>query len=120
MVLSLLYLPLLAAVAEAQFGWGCPPEGPKLPRPTGLVGSKFIDRAIQNMTIQINSALNGTTKAGWHVGNTTFSIGLVTWDSKKPIWEYHHLGANNNNGTTKLTGDSRYRTYQARVKGGNP
>ena len=94
---------------------GCPPDGPLLPRPTGLSESKHIRSAVDNLTSQLNSAVDGTIKAGWPVENVSFSVALVspntgTKDKKtnKPLWEYHHRAKLNTEGSKELTGDTQY------------
>jgi CubicO group peptidase (beta-lactamase class C family) len=93
----------------------CPPSGPLLPRPTELSRSQIIQAATVNLTVALDSAINGTKKAGFAVDNTSFSIGLVspfqTSDAgvnDSIIWSYHHLGKNNINGTKNIDNDSQY------------
>lgn len=94
---------------------GCPVDGPLLPRPTDLGSSRIIQDATVNLTQALESAINGTTKAGFNVDNTSFSIGLVSPGHNPTghahdsiIWSYHHLGKNNEKGTKNLDDDSQY------------
>lgn len=94
---------------------GCPIEGPLLPRPTDLSKSPHIEAATDNLKQALDSAISGKIKAGYDVENTSFSIALVSPNSgisegntKSILWQYHHLGKVNVNGTKKLDGDSQY------------
>ena len=86
----------------------CAPEGPKYSRPRDLDKSVLLQRAIANVTDSIHKALNGTLAAGWNVPNTSFSAAIVSFHTKKPVWEYHHRAKNNVRGTKKVDGDSLY------------
>ena len=87
----------------------CPVEGPKFARPRNLAKSPLIQRALKNATDQLELARNGTIKGGWLKTNSSFSIALVNIDDKKPFWEYHFRGTNNNPNSTKhVDGDSQY------------
>lgn len=104
---------------------GCPPEGSLLPRPTDLSHSRLIQEATTNLSQSLDLALNGTSKAGFEVDDTSFSIAFVspfdknkdknknpnetnTNDNDGIIWSYHHLGKNNVQGTKHLDDDSQY------------
>ncbi|PHH90335.1 hypothetical protein CDD83_3933 [Cordyceps sp. RAO-2017] len=53
----------------------------------------------------------GTPAAGWPVDNVSFSLAVVARDQAAagvPLWEYHHLAANNVRGTHQLGRDSQY------------
>lgn len=92
----------------------CRPEGPILPRPTSLISSPTFQSALANLTSALDSVISNKTRAGWDVYNTTFSIGLVSGtdgrntSQPQPLWEYHHLGEGNVNGTRKVDGNSQY------------
>lgn len=92
----------------------CPVDGPLLPRPTDLSRSQTIQDATANLTRALDSAVNGSIKAGFEVQNTSFSIALVSptgrtaSENNSIIWSYHHLGENNVNGTKMLDNDSQY------------
>ena len=86
----------------------CPPEGPRVPRPTDLAKSTFLNRATQNITASIRGALNGSIKAGWAINDTSFTLGVVSFEGSTPAWQYHHRGAGNVNGTKKVDADSQY------------
>jgi len=86
-----------------------------LPRPTDLSHSQIIQDATANLTQALDSAISGTTKAGFEVSNTSFSIALVSPFDKASnefndniIWSYHHLGKNNVQGTKHIDDDSQY------------
>ncbi|KAF2026341.1 beta-lactamase/transpeptidase-like protein [Setomelanomma holmii] len=79
-----LLLSLLALHATASAWSSCPPSGPLFPRPTALSNS-----------------------SGFSVENTSFSLGIVSHDSSKPLWEYYHRGAADN-GTFTINGDTQY------------
>lgn len=94
---------------------GCPPGGPLLPRPTDLSRSQIVKDATADLTRALDSAIDGKTKAGFPVDNTSFSIALVSPfdqvardEDSSFIWTYHHLGKNNVNGTKNLDNDSQY------------
>ncbi|KAI1877901.1 uncharacterized protein JN550_000083 [Neoarthrinium moseri] len=89
----------------------CRPPGPVVPKPRNLHANELFAQATANLTGALESALNGAIVAGWPVENTSFSIGLVSWDQPEkavPTWEYHHLAPTNVNGTKHLTRDSQY------------
>lgn len=94
---------------------GCPPGGPLLPRPTDLSGSQAVQDATADLARALDSAIDGKSKAGFPVDNTSFSIALVSPfdqvardEDSSIIWTYHHLGKNNVNGTKDLDNDSQY------------
>ncbi|OJJ39817.1 hypothetical protein ASPWEDRAFT_25613 [Aspergillus wentii DTO 134E9] len=91
---------------------GCPPDGPLLPRPTNLAQSQHVQAAADYLTSALDSAVKGKIKAGWTVDNVSFSLAIVSPyggnDSGKPIWEYHHRGRLNTQGSQQVTGDSQY------------
>ncbi|KAJ5818223.1 hypothetical protein N7474_003814 [Penicillium riverlandense] len=91
---------------------GCPPDGPLLPRPTNLGSSQIIQDAATKLTEALDSSINGETKAGFQVDNTSFSIALVSPFTQNRndgiIWSYHHLGKNNFKGTKNISNDSQY------------
>lgn len=94
---------------------GCPPGGPLLPRPTDLSHSQIVQGATADLARALDSAIDGKTRAGFPVDNTSFSIALVSPfdqvardEDNSFIWTYHHLGKNNVNGTKDLGNDSQY------------
>lgn len=93
---------------------GCPVAGAVLPRPTALKKSEFFIKATENITRALDAAVSGEIEAGWDVKNTSFSVSLVTGgdgnedDADKIIWEYHHRGERNVNGTKVVDRDSQY------------
>jgi CubicO group peptidase (beta-lactamase class C family) len=94
---------------------GCPVDGPLLPRPTDLGSSQIIQDATTKLTEALDSSVNGETKAGFQVDDTSFSIALVSpfvqnlnYRNDGIIWSYHHLGKNNFKGTKSLNDDSQY------------
>lgn len=125
-ILSLLALAGFFTVSSAQLPsppdlipspsyTGCPPDGPLLPRPTDLANSKHIQDAANNLSSKLNSAVNGEIRAGWIVENVSFSLALVSpygpsgvENNAQPFWEYHHRGKNNENGVSKVNGDTQY------------
>lgn len=93
----------------------CPVDGPLLPRPTNLAESKFVQRATANLTQTLDSAINGKIKAGFDVGNNSFSIAFVSpfhksssHNNSSILWSYQHLGKNNVDGTKSINHDSLY------------
>ncbi|RDL33128.1 uncharacterized protein BP5553_08567 [Venustampulla echinocandica] len=103
-------LQLLAtgAVLIATVSAICPVEGPLLARPTNLSKSIPVSAATRNLTKVLQSALNGTINPGFNTANTSFSVGIVSLDSPSPIWEFHHRGTANVNGTSKVDADTQY------------
>ncbi|KAM5383845.1 hypothetical protein ACJZ2D_001834 [Fusarium nematophilum] len=105
-----LILPLcLAASASADLN--CRPEGPVLPRPTALSASPIFKQAASNLTETLDAAIAGNLTAGWTVNNVSFSLAVVSADQEGPgvpLWEYHHLAADNRNGTSDLDIDTQY------------
>lgn len=103
-----LFLPLFSGLASAALI--CRPEGPVLPKPT-LQDTPAFNDAAANLTKTLDAAVSGAIKAGWPVENVSFSLAVVSKDQKDPgvpLWEYHHLAANNVNGTKELDRDSQY------------
>lgn len=100
----------LVATTYASSSAGCPPDGPLLPRPTALANSVFVQNATRQLQTSIDEALTGQIRAGWSVENTSFSIGSVSVDepSGQSIWEYHHRGSANVNGTKVVDGNTQY------------
>ena len=94
---------------------GCPVNGSPLPRPTDLRSARTIQNATASLANALDLAIKGEIKAGFDVGNTSFSIALVSPFGKETekddgsiIWSYHHLGRNNKDGTRHLDNDSQY------------
>jgi hypothetical protein len=99
----LLFLSVLGA------SWsGCPPSGPLLPRPTNLHNSSVLRHGVSNLEETLHSVLNGSANSGFSVANTSFSLGLVSFDSPKPLWSFHHRGSANTNGTQIIDNDTQY------------
>lgn len=101
------FLSLLSSVLAID----CRPPGPVVPKPRALATQDLFTKATGDLVASLESAVNNTIVAGWPVENTSFSIGLITWDQPSaaiPIWEYHYLSPNNVNGTKELTRDSQY------------
>ncbi|KAF6825860.1 beta-lactamase family protein [Colletotrichum musicola] len=89
----------------------CRPEGPVVPRPSGLAGSDAFRAAAASFENTMAQALSGDITAGWAVENTSFSIAVASVSQESPpnpLWEYHHLADNNQEGTENLTKDSLY------------
>ena len=103
-----LLLEGLGLIGLVRGQWGCAPEGPKFARPLNIKNSDFVANATQNITLLMNDAIKGRLKSGWTVENTSFSIAIISKESKLPFYEYHYLAPNNNNGTKRLDGNSRY------------
>lgn len=110
-------LPLLsfAAVwaslyAEAVVGQECRPQGPIVPRPRLAKSAAFREATVRLADV-LDSAVNGTVKAGWDVPNVSFSVAVVSRDQARrdvPVWEYHHLGSNSSSGTRTVDRHSQY------------
>ncbi|EFR01825.1 beta-lactamase [Nannizzia gypsea CBS 118893] len=110
--LSYAFNHLAAAAAPSVSSPGCVPSGALLPRPTDLGQSQYIKDATKSLSQSLDDAVSGKIKAGWDVANTSFSVALVSPNGGDPrtgiLWEYHHLGEKNVNGTKHLDGDSQY------------
>ena len=102
---------ILSSLSIATADLTCRPEGPVVPRPVGLADSKSFSDAASKLASSLDKAVAGDIKAGWAVENTTFSLALVSIDQVDPglpLWEYHHLGEANVNGTKELNRDTQY------------
>jgi CubicO group peptidase (beta-lactamase class C family) len=91
-------------------GQECHQAGPIVPRPD-LTRSIGFQDATERLADILNTAVNGSIKAGWDVPNVSFSVAVVTLDQLSagvPIWEYHHLASNSSNGTQTIDRDSQY------------
>jgi CubicO group peptidase (beta-lactamase class C family) len=89
----------------------CRPEGPVFPPPLNLAASKIFTSTAANLTTTLDRAASGNITAGWQVGNVSFSLGLISLgqtDPGVPLWEYHHLGSKNTNGTKSISRNSEY------------
>ena len=99
----------LFAVQVAASSWtSYPSSGPLLPRPAHLHGSSIPQTAIPSFEETLIKVLNGSISPGFSVANTSFSLGLVSLDSLEPIWQFHHRGSANVNGTNIVDGESQY------------
>ncbi|KAH7072552.1 beta-lactamase/transpeptidase-like protein [Paraphoma chrysanthemicola] len=103
-----LFFSSLTLQVTASTWTGCPPAGPLLPRPTQLSESSILRKSRESFETTLEKALNGSISSGFSVENTSFSLGLVTPDTSKPIWQYHHRGSANVNGTSVVDGDTQY------------
>ncbi|KAH6844721.1 beta-lactamase/transpeptidase-like protein [Chaetomium sp. MPI-CAGE-AT-0009] len=89
----------------------CHPEGPIVPPPRNLKESATFQRALANLTATIDSAFKGEFRSSLDAQNVSVSVALVGLDQTEastPLWEYHHLGSGNVNGTKSLDRDSQY------------
>ncbi|KAF2013013.1 beta-lactamase [Aaosphaeria arxii CBS 175.79] len=107
--LCILLLALCNSSSAAPYP-GCPPDGPLLPRPTNIANSEIVKAATGTLQDSLDRAIEGQIRSGFIVENTSFSIGLISHDdpSNVPIWEYHHRGSANTNGTSHIDGDTQY------------
>jgi CubicO group peptidase (beta-lactamase class C family) len=88
----------------------CRPQGPIFPKPS-LATSTLFQNAVKQLTGILDSAVNGTIKAGWDINSTTISVALVSRDQLGPglpIWEYHHLAPYTFLGTKVLGRNTQY------------
>ncbi|KAK4153517.1 beta-lactamase/transpeptidase-like protein [Chaetomidium leptoderma] len=102
----LLGLPV-GALAQPE----CRPEGPVFPRPRNLNKSKPFRSALDKLTTTLDGAFNGKIRTSMDGRNVSVSVAIVGLDQKDastPLWEYHHLGSGNVNGTKKLDRHSQY------------
>lgn len=102
---------LLLLFLSSVFALDCRPPGPIVPKSRSLHTQDLFTKATSRLTNVLEQALNGSIEAGWPTENTSFSIGLITWDQPNaavPAWEYHHLAPSNVNGTKNLTRNSQY------------
>lgn len=102
-------LPTLASAALL-----CRLEGPVLPKVplTSLSSSPILEAAAANLSATLDAALDGSITAGFETANSSFSLGLISAhqseDAGIPLWEYHHLGEANTQGTKDIDRDSQY------------
>ncbi|KAL6918364.1 hypothetical protein FSST1_009859 [Fusarium sambucinum] len=102
------YLSIICLSLTAQAHLKCHPEGPILPKPTSLATSPIFKASAANLTKTLNAAVSGSINAGWEINNVSLSLAVVSRDSDKPIWEYHHLASANTRGTKEINRDSQY------------
>lgn len=110
LALPLLTLATLAA-AQATTSYGCPPDGPLLPKPTALASSDTIRNATDTLQTLMQRAVDGELNAGFAVENTSFSLSLISSDDEDPstpTWQYHHRGSANTRGVEVVDGDTQY------------
>lgn len=89
----------------------CHPRGILVPKPRELKKSKTFQRALASLSSTLGNTFRGEIRAGFNTQNTSFSLGLVSFDqpdSSTPIWEYHHLSPANVQGTKRLDRHSQY------------
>ncbi|KAK4141531.1 beta-lactamase/transpeptidase-like protein [Dichotomopilus funicola] len=104
------FASLLLAL-PAVYAFECRPEGRIVPAPRDLTKSKVFKDALANFTASLDGVFKGKVRVGWETKNVSLSMGLVhTGQDKptKPLWEYHHLGSANVNGTKHLDRHSQY------------
>lgn len=92
-------------------GLSCRPEGPVLPKPTALSKSPAFQSAAAKLEGLLTSVNNGSLEVPWAVGNTSYSMAVVSLDQEEPdqpIWEYHHRSPLSTNGTKCIGRDSQY------------
>jgi len=102
---------IFAIVPATALALECHPEGPLVPRPRQLNHSASFQRVLANLTGILDAAFAGEIRAGFDVKNTSVSVGIVSFDqagASVPVWEYHHLSAENINGTKRLDRQSQY------------
>ena len=98
-----------AAQKTIDFGkYTCPLEGPKIPPPRNILQSANVRAALKNITDQFNMAINGSLNGGFSPVNGSFSFAIVSHESRKPLWEFHHRGTGNVQGSKKADGDTQY------------
>lgn len=89
----------------------CRPEGQIVPPPRNLKQSDTFQKALANLTATLDSAFKGEIRSSLDAQNVSLSIALVgldQTDASTPLWEYHHLGSGNVNGTKSLDRHSQY------------
>ncbi|KAI3320972.1 beta-lactamase/transpeptidase-like protein [Xylariaceae sp. AK1471] len=105
-------LLLLLLPGEVKASLECRPPGPVVPRPRDISKQPLFTNATDDLVRALEAALAGEINAGWPVENTSFSIGVITWDQRDaavPVWEWHHLAKTaEGTGTKELTRDSQY------------
>ena len=109
--LASVLLIFVLAVAVQTTSYGCPPDGPLLPRPTSLTSSSHIQNATDTLQELIHRAIEGDINAGFALENTSFSLALVSFgdeDAGAPTWQYHHRGAANTRGVDTVNGNTQY------------
>ncbi|KAK4164768.1 beta-lactamase/transpeptidase-like protein [Cladorrhinum sp. PSN259] len=101
----------LIIMRAAALALECHPDGPLVPRPRQLEQSATFQEVLANLTTTLDAAFQGKIRAGFDTQNTSISIGIVSFDQAEadiPVWEYHHLSAENVNGTKSLDRHSQY------------
>lgn len=101
----------LLLVIPAALALECRPEGRIFPRPRNLNRSEAFRTALASFTATLDAAFNGEIHASWDARNVSLSmalVGLDQVDASIPLWEYHHLGSGNVNGTKSLDRHSQY------------
>ncbi|KAH7230871.1 beta-lactamase/transpeptidase-like protein [Fusarium solani] len=99
----------LPGLALASFD--CRPPGPIVPRPTDIASHPAFALASSELNKVLQLATSREIEAGWPVDDTSFSVGIISWDQPDkavPVWEYHYLAPNTVNGTKEVTRDSQY------------
>lgn len=92
-------------------GMICRSDGPFVPRPRQLGKSPEFQRAASTLTKIFDDAFEGKIKAGFNIYNTSFSLGIVSFDQQQsdvPIWEYHRRSPATVNGTKSIDRQSQY------------
>ncbi|OBS23202.1 hypothetical protein FPOA_03756 [Fusarium poae] len=102
------YITIIILSLTTQAHLKCHPEGSILPKPTSLTTSPIFKSSAVNLTSTLDAAISGSIKAGWPVNNVSFSLAVVSAESHKPVWEYHHLATANTRGTKDINRDSQY------------
>jgi CubicO group peptidase (beta-lactamase class C family) len=104
-------LSFATLVAAQSTSYGCPPDGPLLPKPINLTNSSFVRNATNTLQNLLDRVVERNFISGWVVDNTSFSAALVSFDDPNPnipAWEYHHCGSANTKGVEIVDGETQY------------
>lgn len=98
-------------LALVQADLNCRPKGPVVPKPTSIQGSRIFQDASSKLKNALDNVISGDVNAGWAIENSSFSLAVISADQADPgtpIWQYHHLGSANVNGTKDIDRDTQY------------
>jgi len=101
----------ILVIVPVALGMICRSDGPFVPRPRQLGKSAEFQRAAASLTKIFDDAFAGKIRAGFNIHNTSFSLGIISFDQQQsnlPVYEYHRRSNASVNGTKSIDRESQY------------
>ncbi|KAF2108523.1 beta-lactamase/transpeptidase-like protein [Lophiotrema nucula] len=104
------FLAFLLSLSTVTASGLCPVLGPVFPPVKSLHDATTLHTAFNKTQLQLDDAFRtGNSSKGPISPNRTYSLEIFSASDAKPLFEYHHRGANLVNTTGPIGGDSVYR-----------